>query len=199
MLKRCVSKLIREVQVRDDVRAQARVKYMNQVLLPRCYSSFTQLVRDTQFSTVGLTLIAELSRIRRLVALYTDPAENELGPATNLVNSRDSFPLISSEDVGEALGRTTSSNPTGGVIYPVLTFATLAGRELGRVTGKPLHERAEAGLDAIRPANGETELPQPKTGVAAAGLESYASSAPTKEQRKGKPVNAIDDLFQGLN
>lgn len=37
LLKRCVSRLIQEVQARDNLRVQARLEYMNQVLLPRCY------------------------------------------------------------------------------------------------------------------------------------------------------------------
>lgn len=38
MLKRCVNKLLHEIQARDKLRAQARVKHMNQVLLPRCFA-----------------------------------------------------------------------------------------------------------------------------------------------------------------
>ena len=38
MLKRCVSKLLHEIQVRDNARAQARVKHMNRVVLPKCYA-----------------------------------------------------------------------------------------------------------------------------------------------------------------
>ena len=148
---------------------------------------------------VGLTLVAELSRVRRLVALYTDPTENGMSPATNLVNSRDNFPPISSEDIGEALGRTTSSNRTGVVVSSVLMFATVVGREFDEGTPKRLHGRAGAGSAATKRANGETELPQPKPGVAAAGSRSYASSVSSTKQRKGKPVNAIDDLFKGLD
>ena len=38
MLRRCVSNLIYEIQTRDELRVQARVKHMNQVLLPKCYA-----------------------------------------------------------------------------------------------------------------------------------------------------------------
>lgn len=38
MLKRCVSRLLHEVQIKDNARAQARVKHMYQVVLPSCYA-----------------------------------------------------------------------------------------------------------------------------------------------------------------
>lgn len=119
--------------------------------------------------------------------------------ATELVNSRETFPLNLSEDIGEAVGRTTWSNPTDVGIYPVLTFDTPAGPECGRGPGKRLYEREGAGLEITNLTNGEIELQQPKASAAITGLKSHASSAPSKRQRKRKPVNAIDDLFQGLN
>ncbi|KAF6241572.1 hypothetical protein HO173_000283 [Letharia columbiana] len=199
MLKHCLSKLIHEIQARDILRAQARVKHMYQVLLPRCYACFTQLIQDSQFSSLGLTLVAELSRIRRLVAPYTDQAEDRMDPAMELVDSKDNFPLNLSEDFGEAVRRTTSSHATDVGVYSALAFDILTGPERGRGAEKRLREREGAGPGVKKTANGEIESPQPEPGNAIAGFKPCASSAPTKRQRQRKPVNAIDDLFQGLN
>lgn len=198
-LKRCVSKLKYEVQTGDSLRAQARVKHMNQVLVPRCYASFTQLIQDTQFSPLGLTLVAELSRLRRLVTPYIDQADDEMSPATDLLDSRNTFPLNLSEDVGEAVRRITSSKTTKTGIHPVLASDILTGPEHSRVAEKRLHENEGAGRDASNPANGEIELLLPGASAAIAGSKSHTSSAPFKRQRHKKSVNAIEDLFQGLN
>ncbi|CAF9906407.1 hypothetical protein IMSHALPRED_004196 [Imshaugia aleurites] len=168
MLKRCVSKLIHEIQAGDDLRAQARVKKMNEVLLPRCYMSFAQLIADTQFSTLGLTLLAELAKIRRLMAPYTDRVDDEISPATKLVDSRYRFPLSLSEDIGKPVGRTASNNHAS--VREAVDVITPSER--GRYAEKHLHERDGAALDATSPANGEIELPQPGSGAAIAGIKS---------------------------
>ena len=38
LLKRCVSKLLYEIQVKNNLCVQARLEHMNQILLPRCYA-----------------------------------------------------------------------------------------------------------------------------------------------------------------
>ena len=133
------------------------------------------------------------------MAPYTDEAEPKM--ATELVDSRETFSVNLSEDVGEAMGRTTSSNPTDVGEYPVLAFDIHTGPARVRVAEKRLHESEGAGLDAAKAANGEIKFPEPKAGAAIAGLGSYASPAPIKRQgqKQRKSVNAIDDLFQGLN
>ena len=137
--------------------------------------------------------------MRRILAPYTDRAEDNLGSVTKLVDSRDSVPLTHfSEDVGEAVGRIKSSNSTDVDIYPVLPVDIFAGPERHRVAAKCLYEKEGTGLDATKAANDEIELPQPKADAVIAGLKSYTSPVPIKTQRRRKPVNAIDDLFRGL-
>lgn len=135
------------------------------------------------------------------MAPYTDEAEPKMGPAMELVDSRETFFVNLAEDVGEAVGRTTSSNPTDVGTYPVLAFDIHTRPARVRVAEKRLHEREGAGLNATEAANGETKFPEPKAGAAIDGLGSYASPAPILRQRQKqrKSVNAIDDLFQGLN
>lgn len=161
-------------------------------------SSFNQLIQDTQFSTLGLTLVAELSRMRRLLAPYADPFEDKLGSATEFTGSRDIVPSNMSEDVGEAVGRIKTNDSTNMGIYPVLPIDTLNGPERHRSSAKCPCEREGAGIDATKATNDEIELPQPEAGAAIAGLESYVSPAPVKRTRRRKSVNAIDHLFQGL-
>ncbi len=133
------------------------------------------------------------------MAPYTYQAEDEMGHAAEPVDSRSTFSLNLSEDAGEAVGRTISSNPTDVGTHPVLAFDIYTGSERGRVVEKRLQERGGAALDTTKATDREMELPQPKASAAIAGLESYTPSAPIKRQRQRKPVNAIDDLFQRLH
>ena len=133
------------------------------------------------------------------MAPHTDQAEDEMGHATELVDSRSTLSLNLSEDVGEAVGRTISSNSTDVGTHPVLAFDIYTGPERGRVAEKRLHERGGAALDTTKAADRERGLPQSKSGATIAGLESSTPSAPIKTQSQRKPVNAIDDLFQRLH
>ena len=133
------------------------------------------------------------------MAPYTDGADDETSRATELVDGRDSLPSNLCEDCGEAVGRTASNNHVGVGVDLVLAVDGLTGLEPGRYPEQHLHERQEAGLDGTKIANGDIDFPQPKTGAAIAGSKSHSSSAPIKRHRQRKSINAIDDLFQGLN
>ena len=115
-------------------------------------------------------------------------ADNKVGSTEEFVDSRNTFSLDLSEDVGESLKRTTSSNPIDVGTSPILAF--------GIVTGP---ERGGAGLNGAILASNETQFPRPKAGMPIAGLQSYASWAPVERQKQNKSFNAIDDLFKGLD
>ena len=118
--------------------------------------------------------------------------------ATELVASKDTFPLHLSEDIGEAVGRNPSSNPTDVGMHSGVALDRLTASERGKEVEKRPHGKEGAGLDATKPAIGEIGSPQRKAAAAIAGFKSYASLAPVKKQRQRKSVNVIDDLFQGL-
>lgn len=197
LLKRCVSKLIHESRARDNLLVQARLKYMNQFLLPRCHSSFTQLIQDTQFSTLGLTLFAELSRIRSLVVPCNDQVSLNKDPGVESVKSRNIFSSTMSEDIGEFVSRTRSENHTNVATLRVLAFDLVT--ESGRVAERGLHEEDGAGLGVAKTANGEIEVPSSRAHASTIDAMSYASSEPAKRKKQRKSTNAIDALFQGLD
>ena len=128
------------------------------------------------------------------MARYTDEAEDGLGPATRLVDSRDAFPLFLSEDIGEVVARSVSRHHTDVGIHPGFVFDPPTGPEGGSGGENRLEG---AGLDADEPPNVQIELLQSKAESAIVGSKSYAMSAHSKRQRQRRSVNAIDDLFQG--
>ena len=130
---------------------------------------------------------------------YKDRAGGNKGHGVKLVDSRDTFPLNPTEDLGESVRRTKSSNATDVETHPVLTFDIATGPGQGVDAKKRFHERERADLDAAKPANRGTEFPQPTVVASIAGLKSYALSEPVERQKQRKSATAIDDLFQGLH
>ena len=128
-----------------------------------------------------------------------DRTGNYMNPVAELVDSGDTFPLNLSEDVGESVGRTTSSIITNVERHPVFAFDIVTGPERGRDAAMGFQKREGTGLDCTLPATAKTEFAQPKSGPSIAGLKSYALSAPFERQKQRKTVSAIDELFQGLD
>ena len=161
--------------------------------------SFTQLIQDIQFSTLGLTLLAELSKIRSSLASHPTQVDDKISLTTKLTDSRDDIPLTSSEDVGETVGRSALSILADiGTNYipasdPLMEPACVTNVE------KHLDGRKRAGLDATKPANTEIKTPKPKADATITGLRPDARSASIQWQRQRESVNAIDDLFRGLS
>ncbi len=75
----------------------------------RFYSSFTQLVRDNQFSALGLALVAELAKIREIISSYADvEGESEDDPAET--RAAETLFAARTEDFGEAVGRSITED-----------------------------------------------------------------------------------------
>ena len=118
-----------------------------------------------------------------------------MGPAAELVDSRNNFPSDQSEDFGESVGRVSSNSPTHVRAYPVPAFEIVTGSEYSRGAKMRLHEREGPGLDAADFVGRETQFPQLEVDASTPGFEPYTSSAPVKRQKQKLSVDAIDDLF----
>ena len=161
--------------------------------------SFTQLIQDIQFSTLGLTLIAELSKIRSSLASHPTHVDDKTSLTTKLADSRSDIPLTLFEDVGEAVGRNATSILADIGTNYIPAFDSLVGPGCVTNVEKHLDGRKRAGLDATKPANVEIKTPKPKAGAAITGPRSDARLASIQWQRQRESVNAIDDLFHGLS
>ncbi|MCJ1395259.1 hypothetical protein MMC18_008143 [Xylographa bjoerkii] len=106
MLHRSVKKLLADLQRPDETLARARTLYLNDVLQPRCYQSFSKVVSDRQFAALGLVLVgvlAELNVLLRTRRNFDDPRASFETEAT------DSSPVWEGtsplEDLGQRLER----------------------------------------------------------------------------------------------
>ena len=137
--------------------------------------SFTALIQDVQFSTLGLTLLAELSKIWSSLASHPIQVNDKISPTTKLAGSNDDIPLTLSEDVGEAVRRNALS-----------TFADIGTNYI-------------PAFDPFMGPGCLTNVEKHLDGRKRAGLRPDARSASIQWQRQRESVNAIDDLFHGLS
>lgn len=100
ILRRCVFRLCNEVEGQNQTKALERCAMVKDHVLPRCYRcgmcpishhsvmdltplrSFSQLVVDGQFAVLGITLLAEISRIRTQLGSPTVFGSAVEGPAS---------------------------------------------------------------------------------------------------------------------
>ena len=216
MLKRCIGKLVEELKGQDPQHTQARVKYMREILLPRCYvwvaiilvlfgrlrqrltcsRPFSQLIRDNQFSALGLTLVAELAKTQR--AIGTGGGEGKEGVETELepmVSTYESIPEVS-EDLGEAVGRSTaiaSKSEDPNIPTTESSDSQRVKDAERRVQGRETD--AMGPLEHINPP----ATPLRKEGGSAPIVSRLKAPPRTTKKQKRKPANPIDDLFQGLD
>ena len=211
MLKRTIARLITDIGHGNVERNSARIKYMNELLLPRCYRCvtsvdcasavcwtlmwrrvFTQIVNDNQFSALGLTLVAELARIQRIIGIedgaVEEPGNLSVRPAS------DSHKALTEafEDLGEVVAKPVTSRadvdigphfPAAGDLPELLDFGDGSG-----ALEDPEAEVVVAGPDPRL---------REETKEASTAEEKEIPKKPAKRQKR-KTTNIIDDLFQGL-
>ncbi|KAI9785017.1 MAG: hypothetical protein M1839_001214 [Geoglossum umbratile] len=99
MLRRSINHLRTELDGRDPLRTNMRMAYMRDILLHKCYRAFSNVVADSQFSAIGLVLVAILARVNRIIRAHGADAEPH-APALSTA-----FELRVDEDFGEAVAR----------------------------------------------------------------------------------------------
>ncbi|SLM35772.1 hypothetical protein LPUS_05131 [Lasallia pustulata] len=184
MLQRSVAKLTRALEEKRREQATTRMKHMRDVLLPGCYLSFTHMVADSQFSALGLVLLSELAKVARIIrpSTYAVCAREGTSPASGVEGqSRDAEYL---EDVGEAMPRrSTSKRFTGKLEFNIADRGNLLD------TGETGQTASGAAMPKTQDLNQHSASSEASTQV--------PSSWTRRQKRKG--MNAIDDLFSGLD
>ncbi|KLJ08908.1 hypothetical protein EMPG_15671 [Blastomyces silverae] len=234
MLKRSMSALLRAVRRwewewdegdgDEDGGFRAKVlemmRYMHVYVVPRCYVAFSTVVADTQFSALGVVLLAVLAQAAQAVALAE---EYQMEPDTNTGTSITSaltttaaatavLPTNHEEnvhvDVGEVVKR--SLYVPGLVVDSAASGENRGGKEKGDTSG--LEEKSEGKSPLILDAAGEerkagmvkkskrdSSLPQlggDEEEEEEGGERQKRKKLKTK--RKKKQRDAIDDIFGGL-
>ncbi|KAL7271685.1 Ribonuclease MRP protein subunit rmp1 [Rhizina undulata] len=116
MLRRNTRKLVDELEEEgvsegrcneEESKVEKRVVYLRRVLVPSCYTAFTSVIANTQFSSLGMVLLAVLAKIHSIIG----PDEEDTAEAGNEEVSEyfdvriQSFGDVGGEDFGEAIQR----------------------------------------------------------------------------------------------
>ena len=211
MLKRSIARLIIDIGHGNVERASARIKYMNELLLPRCYRCvtsvdyasavcwtlmwcrvFTQIVNDNQFSALGLTLVAELARIQRIIGIEDGAVEEPGNLGVRSTSDSNKALTEAFEDLGEVVAKPVTSRADVD-IGPHLPAAGNLPELLDSGDGRGTLEGPEADVVGVGP---DPRL-RDKGKETSAAKEKRILKNPSKRQRR-KSTNIIDDLFQEL-
>ena len=153
---------------------------------------FTQIINDNQFSALGLTLVAELARIQRIIGLENGAVE-EPGDL-NVRTQSDSHKALTEafEDLGQAIAQPVTSN-SAVELRPHFPAASDLPELLDSGDGRGTLQGSEAGVVVVGPLPRLRE----ESKEASAAKENENPKKPAKRQKR-KSTNIIDDLFQGL-
>ncbi|OAX81141.1 hypothetical protein ACJ72_04524 [Emergomyces africanus] len=214
MLKRSTGQLMKAMRrwelerERDDgygedgeggigIKVLERMRYMHVCVVPRCYVAFSTVVADTQFSVLGVVLLAVLAQAARSVAHVEEP-ETSTGnllpaPATTSTN-RDG-----NVDVGEVVTRSLY------VPVPAADSASAGEKQMnepggqkvkGKLKSSPFKEGRKG--EKVEISKRESSLARSCEGKSEEDEEQAARQRRKKKKKKNKKGDAIDDIFGGL-
>ena len=160
-------------------------EYVTEVVL----RSFTQLIQDNQFSPLGLTLLAELSKIRDLVSPFREVTKNAGGSVTT-APGEPQVTSMPTEDLGEAIQRPEITDNTEGTVGALGEDKPLLEPKVARFNISDARASRDGSL---------TKSSGPRTTKRTSkNLGNPTLLKATKGEKKKKAVNPIDDLFKGL-
>ncbi|MCJ1248324.1 hypothetical protein MMC30_005541 [Trapelia coarctata] len=181
MLRRCVAKLLLDLQSHDQHLAKPRVKHLQETLLPGCHLNFSQVVADGQFAGLGVVLLGLVARINVLVLL---PGTQEEIVDHGSLGSVEAVWGVEDVMVIEDLGRPVLRPPE-----------PLEGRQAGGREMQKEKEDVQAGPEERGDLGSEMSITSPKPHRRAT---SASQQIATKKKKGAKKRNAIDDLFRGI-
>ncbi len=156
-----------------------------------CHNSpFTQLVNDPHFAPLGLVLMAELSRLKRVIDVFMKKDTTMTNDDTARPG-RDGSQLgcsisASSEDLGESIVRAGDvADPGGFEAHPSTVLDSQAGHD--RIDSEPPQRHVCPSLKPPLSENTLKEADNEKRSLMSRGKGRSQDSA-----------NAIDRLFNGL-
>lgn len=153
------------------------------------HSSFTQLVRDKQFSALGLALVAELAKVRTTISSYADVEGESENDVAETRAAETLFAAASNEDFGEAVGRSAIPAP---------------GKPLSGTTQAGISQRFCIGdLDSTELLDFTHGAPPPrvrsvKVIVTNEAEPIFLEASKKQKNHTKKQANPIDYLFDGL-
>ena len=160
-------------------RVEQRLRFWQDVMVPKWQHAYSQLTADGRFSVLGLVLmsaLAEACRILAITAAFEDVGQAEVEKVLERFAKEgwEREDAVDVENVGEDVGEAISRDPiTDGVDeIPSITKA--------------------------QPVKATTSSPRTELSVATSSKKRSTSGIDKGTKKKRRKGNAIDDLFSGL-
>lgn len=213
----------------DDGRAEKKVrdhvKWLRDVLVPKCYLAFSQLTADNQFATLGVVLLGALAQVNAACTGLIGEAAPAVEEQTSISSARELASITGTtthlKDSSRAGSREPSFRPTynGVPEVPRLQGGGVISRdEVARAEKLRRKNTQLDGRDETRPSNSLVNMRKEQGHVydAASGEKQHKSSSkgkakqtddapsgeemkPTKKKKKTKKGgDEFDALFKGL-
>ncbi|DAA79515.1 TPA_exp: Uncharacterized protein A8136_0288 [Trichophyton benhamiae CBS 112371] len=161
------------------------MRYLHDELIPRCYRAFSTVVADIQFCSLGITLLATLAEVFKVVQINKGELSNiarELGDEKTLETiPRSASNVTVAEDFGEVIRRSEVGSHIKTTVDSTVSTDGEAGTKKKRKSCLDESMKRKVDYDTAM----TTSL-----GV--------ADSSKEKKKKKKRKVNAIDDIFAGL-
>ncbi|KAL1960009.1 hypothetical protein VTO42DRAFT_677 [Malbranchea cinnamomea] len=219
MLRRATRKLAWEIEeverIADDIHVDAdkehslrmnalmRMEFLCKEIVPRSYRAFSTVVADTQFSALGVVLIALLSRLAKITGAETFFTEREKEKKDDKKKGQITLegrtatidaPMVD-EDFGEVIQRDEITTNKSSRIAPV--SAGLIRERTKNNKKRPISEKEE---DVTMKEVDDDLVPDKKKNLSASSalMTGLVKDKEEKRKKKRRKGNAIDDIFGDL-
>ncbi|KAI1378266.1 hypothetical protein F4677DRAFT_412708 [Hypoxylon crocopeplum] len=213
---------------KDDKRANAKlrdhVRWLRDVLVPKCYLAFSQLTADNQFATLGVVLLGALAQVNaactRLIGEASPATEDEEGDGKSSVRGLASSSTVAAKESGSSDGRGLPLSREGECQTPDQKGGAVISRDEVARAEKLRRKNAqseEGAADQSRSTasvldkskyqghDGDSALIGEKRGTASKPSRENTNAPRKEESKPAKKKKAkkgggdeFDDLFKGL-
>ncbi|KAI1085721.1 hypothetical protein F5B20DRAFT_519445 [Whalleya microplaca] len=181
----------REDDAREE-KARGHVRWLRDVLVPKCYLAFSQLTADNQFATLGVVLLGALAQVHAVCVMLVGEAqgtdEDSLPPASATLDHGTNKEEPSSSSL------TSRPSSQGGVVISRDEVAKAEKlRKTPGISQARSLDRSQLGKDDEISVSKQQKASMVSTKKG--GPEKEAKPAKKKKAKKG---DEFDDLFKGL-
>ncbi|KAI0840623.1 hypothetical protein F5Y06DRAFT_263192 [Hypoxylon sp. FL0890] len=183
---------------RAEKKARDHLKWLRDVLVPKCYLSFSQLTADNQFATLGVVLLGALAQVNAACVRLIGEAAPEVEEQSRLSSTSEHASNMGATDYRD--GPLGISGVQGG---RVISRDEVARAEKLRRKDIQSKERGQSGKDESHDDDATSiEKQQKASSKGKAKMDDVPSEEiirpPKKKKKIKKGGDEFDDLFKGL-
>ncbi|KAI1144090.1 hypothetical protein F5Y05DRAFT_407490 [Hypoxylon sp. FL0543] len=194
---------------RAEKKVRDHVKWLRDVLVPKCYLAFSQLTADNQFAALGVVLLGSLAQVHAVCVRLAGDAAQEQGGTSSAPEQASSigpmtFPKESSGAGSSSAEPLVRLSRDGAPETPGLQGGGVVSRDAvaraERLRAKDVRPKEEspAGKEHSRDDDdGATPVERQQKGGSRVS-DGLSAKPPKKKKKPKKGGDEFDDLFKGL-